>query len=174
MECSVVVQSQSRRFHERFDRSRTFNHRSIEDLMGTLSYDRLEQLVAQRDRYELARRSASDEAVAARHAATVSRLDAQIEEQRRMLETGDPSVSLPSRPCVAIERRASELSGRYGKVRWARLAGAWSSLRARIPAAVWLAIVVALIVGATVTSLGVMLEPSLARAAGHGTPIVRE
>jgi hypothetical protein len=142
--------------------------------MVTFSYDRLEQLVAQRAHYELARRTASDKAVAARHAATVSRLDDEIEEQRRMLDTSDPSVSLPARPCVTIERSACELSGRYEKVRWARLVAAWSSLRARIPAVVWLAIAVALIVGAAVTSVGVMLEPSLARAAGHGTPIVRE
>jgi hypothetical protein len=142
--------------------------------MVTVSYDRLEQLVAQRAHYELARRIANDEAVAARHAATVARLEDEIEEQRRMLDTGDPSVSLPARPCVVIERSACELSGRYEKVRWARLAAAWSSLRARVPAVVWLAILVALIVGATVTTLGVMLEPSLARAAGHGTPIVRE
>ena len=133
----------------------------------TVSYDRLEQLVAQRDQYELARRSAPDPAVAARHAATVARLDAQIEEQRRMLVTGDPSVSLPSRPCIDVDRNACELSGRYEKVRWSRQ---WSSLRARLPAGVWLAMIVALLVGVAVTSLGVMLEPRLARAADIDAP----
>jgi hypothetical protein len=128
---------------------------------------RLEQLVAQRDRYELARRSASDPSVAARHSSTVTRLDQQIEEERRMLDTGDPSVSLPSRPCIDVEGSACELSGRYEKVRGARLTSRLTALRERIPAGVWLALVVALLVGVAATSLGVMLEPRLARAAPH-------
>ena len=66
------------------------------------------------------------------------------------------------RPCIDVDRSAYELSGRYEKVRWSRR---WSSLRARIPAGVWLAMVVAFLVGVAATSLGVMLEPSLARAA---------
>ena len=135
--------------------------------MVTVSYDRLEQLVAQRDQYELARRTATDPAVAARHVATIARLDEQIEEQRRQLVTGDPSVSLPSRPCIDVDRSVCELSGRYEKVRWSRR---WTSLRARIPAGVWLAMVVAFLVGVAATSLGVMLEPGLAKAAARQGP----
>lgn len=135
--------------------------------MVTVSYDRLEQLVAQRDQYELARRSATDPAVAARHLATIARLDQQIEDERRQLVTSDPSISLPSRPCIDIDRSACELSGQYEKVRWSRR---WSSLRARIPAGVWLAMGVAFLIGVAATTLGVMLEPSLARAAAVDTP----
>jgi hypothetical protein len=124
----------------------------------------LEQLTAQRQRYELARCTAGS-AARERLARTVTRLDTEIAGHRKALDASDPSVSLPSRPCLDIQVDACELSGQYDKVGPAQSGLDWLETKTRVPSAVWLTVLVALVVGVLGTSAGLLLQPTMARAA---------
>ena len=128
---------------------------------------RLEQLTAQRQRYELARRSAEAPGARKRLARTVARLDGEIAVHRKALDraASDPAVSLPSRPCLDIQVDACELSGQYDKVGAARSGLDWLAVKTRVPFAVWLTALVALLVGVLGTTAGLILQPTMARAA---------
>ena len=74
-------------------------------------------------------------------------------------------MSLPSRPCLDIQVDACELSGQYDKVGAARSGLDWLAVKTRVPFAIWLTALIALLVGVLGTTAGLILQPNMARAA---------
>lgn len=128
----------------------------------------LERVLSQRNRYAMAFATATDERVRRRHGATLDRLELEIEGLREQLAADDPSVSLPSRPCVAIDEDLAAVSGQYARLgrwrlpRWVEVRGAFAAM-----------MVVAVVVAVAGVGLATWLQPSDVQAASQPSPIAQ-